>query len=290
MMKKIFFVLLMLPIISHAQKKHHEVGIFGGTSSYFGDLRQEIFPEGGYRACGGLVYKYFVHPNVGFRVGVNYASLYGADSASKVPAIKARNLDFQTNILEFNWGIEANMLPVETDQYKISPYVFAQMALFYFDPYTQDADLEKLYLRPLSTEGQGLRQYPDRRLYSKVNMAFPLGFGFRTFIGQKVMLNAEMGFRYTLTDYLDDVSKTYVNMDTLFKYKGQQSVDFSYRGDELKTWDENYPNYGFKRGDNRATDWYWFGGISVSIYFDARGNSYRDRNSRCPRRVSSSRR
>ena len=290
MLKKILIALLFLPAFAHAQVRHHEMGIFGGTSSYFGDLQQDLFPEGGYRACGGLVYKYFVHPNLGFRVGVNYASLYGADSSSNIPAIKARNLDFQSNLLEINWGVEANLLPVEQDQYKISPYVFAQMALFYYNPYTQDQNNDKLYLRPLSTEGQGLRQYPDRKLYSLVNVGFPLGAGVRFFIGKKVMLNAELGFRYTLTDYLDDVSKSYVNLDTLFSVKKTQSVDFSFRGDELPTWDGNYPNEGFARGDNRATDWYWFGGVSVSIYFDSRGNSPRHRQSRCPRRVFSSRR
>ncbi len=289
MLKKLILVLLLFPVIVNAQKRHHEVGIFGGTSSYFGDLRQELFPAGGYRACGGLTYKYFVHPNVGFRFGVNYASLYGADSLSNSPALVRRNLDFQTNLLEVSGGVEVNLLPVEKDQYKVSPYVFAQMALFYFNPYTTNQDLEKLYLRPLGTEGQGLRQYPDRKLYSMVNVGFPLGVGMRFFVGKRVMLNPEIGFRYTLTDYLDDVSKSYVNMDTLWKYKGQQSVEFSFRTDELEGWDGNFPNEGFVRGDNRTNDWYWFAGLSVSIYFDSKGNSYRHKQSRCPRRVFSSR-
>lgn len=64
------------------------------------------------------------------------------------------------------------------------------------------------------------------------------------------MLSSEIGFRYTATDYLDDVSSSYVNMDTLFRYKGKQSVDLSFRTDELTNWDGNYPNDKFVRGDN----------------------------------------
>lgn len=285
MLKKFLIVLLFFPCVVLAQKKHHEIGIFGGTSSYYGDLQQKWFPGEGYRAAGGLVYKYFMHPNVGLRSSINYASLYGSDSLSNIPAIKMRNLDFETNVLEFAIGIEANLLPIDVDEYKISPYVFAQMGLFYYNPYILDADNEKLYLRPLGTEGQGLRGYPERTPYSLVNVAFPLGAGVKCLIGKKVLLNVEMGFRYTTTDYLDDVSKSYVNFDALFE-NGQKTIDYSFRTDELASWDGNYPNEGFKRGDDSRNDWYWFGGVSLSIYFDSFGNPFVNKQSRCPRRVN----
>jgi hypothetical protein len=98
------------------------------------------------------------------------------------------------------------------------------------------------------------------------------------------MITTELGFRYTTTDYLDDVSKSYVNMDTLFAYKGRQAVDLSYRGDETKNWDGHYyPNYKYQRGDSKANDWYWFGGISVAIYFRAFGNVKEYWQTHCPR-------
>lgn len=283
MLKRIVF-LLLLPIVGFAQK-HHEVGIFGGTSSYYGDLQERLFPEEGYRACGGLTYKYFVHPSVGFRFGASYASLYGADSLSESPAVRARNLNFQTNLFEFHGGIEANLLPVDFDEFKFSPYIFVGLALFYYNPYTQGPNYEKIYLRPLSTEGQGLKQYPDRKIYSLVNVGVPLGGGFKVLIGKRVFVSTEIGFRYTATDYLDDVSKSYVNMDTLFRYKGKQSVDLSFRSDELPNWDGNYPNDKFVRGDNMKKDWYWFAGVNVAIYFDSFGNVMPYKKTRCPRRI-----
>ncbi len=287
-MKKLLLVLLF-PLGVFAQEKHHEVGIFAGTSSYFGDLQERLIPNAGYRAAGGLTYKYFLHPSLGLRFGVNYASLWGADSVSESPVIKNRNLDFETNLIELYSGIEINLLPVERDYYKVSPYIFAGIGLFYYNPYTQGVDNSKIYLRPLSTEGQGLKQYPNRKPYSLVNVGFPLGGGVKFFVGKEVMISAEMGFRYTLTDYLDDVSKTYVNMDTLFAVKGQQSVNYSYRRKYKPGWDGNYPDDQFVRGDKMKTDWYWFAGINVAIYFDSFGNIWKNKALRCPRRVFSSR-
>lgn len=285
-MLKRLLILLLFPLVAGAQR-HHEVGIFGGTSSYYGDLQQKLFPKDGYRAAGGLTYKYFMHPNVGLRFGATYANLYGADSTSESPAIKNRNLNFQTNLFEVNGGLEVNMLPVDFDEFKFSPYLFAGLAVFYYNPYTIGPTDEKIYLRPLSTEGQGLRQYPDRKIYSLVNVGVPLGAGLKVMIGNTVLISTEIGFRYTATDYLDDVSKTYVNMDTLFRYKGKQSVDLSYRTDELPNWDENYPNDKFVRGDNMKKDWYWFAGINVAIYFESFGNLVPYKKTRCPRRVFS---
>ena len=148
-MRKRLLILLLLPFVAVAQK-HHEVGIFGGTSSYYGDLQQKLFPKEGYRAAGGLTYKYFMHPNVGLRFGATYASLYGADSTSEAPAIRNRNLNFQTNLFEVNGGLEVNMLPVDFDEFKFSPYLFAGLAVFYYNLYIIGCNDEKIYLRTLS--------------------------------------------------------------------------------------------------------------------------------------------
>ncbi len=285
MLRKLLFCLLCLPMLVDAQK-HHEMGIFGGTSSYYGDLQERWFPKEGYRAAGGLMYKHYVHPMVGFRFGATYASLYGADSLSESPVVKRRNLNFQTNLFEAHAALEINFLPVDFDEFKFSPYIFAGLAAFYYNPYTLGLSDEKIYLRPLSTEGQGLRQYTDRKVYSLVNVGVPLGAGLKVFIGKKVMLSSEIGFRYTATDYLDDVSKTYVNLDTLQRYKGKQSVDLSFRTDELPTWDGNYPNDKFVRGDNNKKDWYWFAGINVAIYFEAFGNIFPYKKTRCPKKFN----
>ena len=281
-MKRLLLSLaLFLPFCTQAQE-HHEIGITFGAANYYGDLQQKIFPNYGYRPMVGIIYKYFLNPRIGIRVGASYATVTAADSLSNIPVDKARNLSFGTHIFEFHTALEINLLPIEINKFKATPYFFGGIAAFYFDPYATDDAGDQVYLRPLSTEGEGLPMYPDRKEYSLVNMSFPLGAGFKFFIGQKIMLTTEMGFRYTNTDYLDDVSKTYVNLDTLAAYKGQLAKQMAYRGNTVVGWDHNYPNYGFQRGDSKSNDWYYFCNITATIYFRAFGNPKEYLKTKCP--------
>jgi Domain of unknown function (DUF6089) len=271
----IFSLALLLPFCVQAQN-HHEIGIFTGVSNYYGDLQNQFFPSKGqtYRPAMGLSYKYFVSPHLGFRFGATFSQLTAADSLSDIPANKARNLYFVSNIIEGHAGIELNLLPVEVLKMKVSPYAFAGIAVFKFDPYVIGDKGEKIFLKPLSTEGQGLAAYPDRKPYSTVQVSFPVGGGMKFFIGKTLMITTELGFRYTTTDYLDDVSKSYVNLDSLKAYRGSVAVKWSYRGNAAPGADQGYfPNYTYTRGDSKTNDWYWFGGITCAIYFRAFGNS-----------------
>ncbi len=272
---------MLLPLCSMAQS-HHEFGLMAGVGNYYGDLQNKIFPNYGTRPMGGVVYKYFFNPRVGVRVGASYGSITAADSLSDVAVHKDRNLSFATNIFELHAALEVNFLPIEIDRMKFTPYIFAGIAGFHFNPYTEAQNGERVYLRGLGTEGQNIPIYPDRKEYKSNNIAFPLGGGLKLFLGKALMITTELGFRYTQTDYLDDVSKSYVNMDTLRAYRGPQAVEMSYRTDELKTWDGNYPNYKYQRGDSKANDWYWFGGLTVTVYLRAFGNMKSYWQAHCP--------
>jgi len=278
-------LLLVLPMFAQAQK-HHEIGLFAGVSNYYGDLQDKWFPSYGYKPNVGVQYKYFLHPRIGLRFGANYTRLTAADSLSDIPVKRNRNLRFETGLFEVHGGIEINLLAIDLDRAKVSPYVFAGIGVFYYNPYTDGMNGEKVYLRPLSTEGQGLPTYPDRKQYNLVNASFPLGGGLKFLVGKALVITTEIGFRYTATDYLDDVSRSYVNRDTLFAYRSQQSVDLSWREDEVAGVNREsllYPDYKFQRGDSKANDWYWFGGISVSVYLSAFGNVAEYWQTKCPR-------
>jgi hypothetical protein len=264
------------------QTQHHEVGLSLGLSNYYGDLQPKMFASYGYTPMVGIIYKYFMNPRVGIRAGFAYTALSAADSLSPIPANKDRNLSFSTNLLEFHTALELNFLPIEVLRMKATPYIFGGIGLFYFNPYAEDNNGNKQYLRPLSTEGQGLPMYPDRKQYNLANVCFPFGGGFKFFIGQKLMITPEIGFRYTNTDYLDDVSKTYVNLDTILQYKGAIARQMSFRGNTVAEWDKNNPKDGFQRGDPKANDWYWFTNITVTVFFRAFGNPREYIKTKCP--------
>jgi hypothetical protein len=282
-MKQLFFSLaLLLPAGVYAQP-HHEVGLMGGVSNYIGDLQEKVFPAQGYKPVGGIFYKYFMNPHLGVRFGISRTQITGADSLSEVLLKRQRNLRFSSNVTEVHGALELNMLPIEVHRMKVTPYAFAGLAVYYSNPFADGPNSEKVYLRPLGTEGQGLPEYPDRKEYNLVNVAFPIGGGLKFFIGKTFMITTELGFRYTTTDYLDDVSKSYVHLPTLEKYKGKLAVDMAYRGDESPYWDGSYyPDYKYQRGDSKSNDWYWFGSLGVAIYFEAFGNIAEYWQTKCP--------
>jgi len=281
---------LLLPLASSAQQ-HHEFGLSAGISSYYGDLQPELFPDNNTHAMGGIMYKYFMNPHVGLRFGVAYTKLSAADSLSRIPARIERNLTFETGLLEFHGGFEFNLLPIEKDRIKFTPYAFLGIAVFRFNPYTRGSQGEQIYLRPLGTEGQNIPLYPDRKEYKLVNVSFPIGGGLKFFLGKTFMITPEIGFRYTNTDYLDDVSKSYVNMNTLKEYRGQQAVDYSFRTDELPGWESEkfYPDYRYQRGDSKSNDLYWFGNLTVTVYLNAFGNLHDYWQANCPAFLKSGR-
>ncbi|RYZ40707.1 MAG: gliding motility-associated C-terminal domain-containing protein, partial [Sphingobacteriales bacterium] len=87
------------------------------------------------------------------------------------------------------------------------------VGLFSYDPYafiTVNGQNEKVFLRPLGTEGQGHPNYPDRKPYSSMGICIPLTVGFKYNLSPSMNFFAEAGYRYTNTDYIDDVSTTYV--------------------------------------------------------------------------------
>lgn len=281
MKRFILSLALLTPLLSFAQP-HHEVGLSAGVNFYYGDLQDKMYPAYGGKPMGGVVYKYFFNPNLGIRLGASYTAMTAADSLSDVQVKQQRNLRFASNMFEVHTALELNFLPIEADRMKITPYIFAGIAAFHYNPYTDGLNGERVYLRSLGTEGQNIPTYPDRKEYKLVNMSFPFGGGLKFFVGKTIFITTEVGFRYTNTDYLDDVSKSYVNLDTLKAYRGAQAVALAYRTDEKAGWDGNYPNYKFQRGDSKANDWYYFTNITVTIYFKAFGNLRDYWQAKCP--------
>ena len=266
-MKRLLFSLALLLSLQLDAQEHHELGILAGVANYRGDLQPSLLPSYGYKPVVGLLYKFFFNAHIGLRCGASYNTLTASDSKSDIPANQARNLSFSTSLYELHGALEINFVPIEIKKKKVSPYVFAGISAFYFDPYAFDNTGSKVYLKPLSTEGEGLGMYPDRKPYSLVNMSFPFGGGLKFFMGRRMVLCAEVGYRYTNTDYLDDVSKSYVDLGVLQANRGPLAKEMSYRGNTVASWGGTYPTYGVPRGDNQANDWYWYGNVTLTVFF-----------------------
>ncbi len=266
-MRRYLLLLALVCSIRLGAQDHHELGLMGGVANYRGDLQPDLLPSYGYKPMAGLLYKYFMNPFIGVRCGLAYSGLTASDSRSNVAANVARNLSFSTDLYELHAALEVNLVPIEIKRKKVAPYLFGGISLFYYNPYTKDNNGEKVFLKPLSTEGEGLGMYPDRKHYSLLNMAFPFGGGLKFFMGKRMMLCAEVGYRYTNADYIDDVSKSYVDLSVLQANKSQLAKDMSFRGNSVPVWNGATPSYGDKRGDNQSNDWYWYGNVTLTVFF-----------------------
>lgn len=261
-MPRSIFLLLLLPVISFGQKKLN-LTANGGFSNYSGDLQQSRFTLNQSKLTFGAGLSYELFPKFLIRGEMQYGRLGADDKKSNNPLLKDRNLNFQSHLFEGAFLADYSLFDLVAGD-RWTPYVFAGVALFNYDPYTYDQSGNKVHLRNLGTEGQGLSQYPDRKRYLLVQYAIPFGGGVRFRITNNAWLGYEIGLRKLFTDYLDDVSTTYVDHDVLLAARGQQAVDVAFRTDEIKT-DVPYPTGGSVRGGARYKDWYYFSVIKLSI-------------------------
>lgn len=186
-----------------------EFGVAIGGAHYFGDLNTRAALNRP-KFAGGVFFRKQMSNYIAIKLAANYAALGYSDVYSKNETQQRRNLSFNTNIWEVAVSGEFNFFKFYpgVEGYNFTPYVSLGVGLFSFDPYAY-LNGEKYYLRPLGTEGQGSSLYPGRKPYSSTAMCIPLAIGMKYSISPKVNVFGEIGYRFTNTDYLDDVSLTY---------------------------------------------------------------------------------
>jgi hypothetical protein len=258
-MKKFLLAGLLFPLLTQAQ---WNVNLYGGFSNYFGDLQERPYTTQQANGSFGAGLQYDLSGHFSVLSNLTYGRVSAADGYAQKADHRGRNLNFETVIGEWNLLAEYNILDLR--KHKLTPYVFAGVAVYHFNPFAYDTTGKKVYLRPLSTEGEGLSQYPGRKPYALTQLAIPVGGGIKFRISDRVTLAYEIGLRKLFTDYLDDVSKTYVSEASLLAVKGPEAVEMAYRGGELKTGGP-YPPDGTVRGNPKHKDWYYMSGLRVTI-------------------------
>ncbi len=261
-MKSYFIFLLLFSGTCKAQDWMAEVMV--GISGYNGDLTQRAFSFSRLRPAATLNIKFNSGDLINLRAGIGYGKVVADDKRNPDPGLKSRNLNFKSTILEFNICGEINLF--DPAIHYSFPYIFGGLGVFHFDPFTHDNEGKKTYLQPLGTEGQGIEQYPDRKKYPLTQLCLPVGLGWKYVINEDMEVCYELGYRILFTDYLDDVSKTYVNPDVLSLINGPKAAELAYR--------RNVPfmEEGEVRGNEKVKDIYFFTGIKLAIRIG--GSSY----------------
>ncbi len=258
----IVFLSLSTSFVSFSQgfKTAAEFGFFGGGSYYIGDLnpaKHFVYSKPAF----GAIFRYNLTTRYSIRFTATYGNVYGSDADADDPFMVQRNLSFKSDILELAFGVELDLFKYRINdmKYPITPYFFYEIAYFKMNP-TGEMNGEDFSLQALGTEGQGT-SLNDKNPYKLNQLSVPLGIGLKFNLKARVAVSFEYGIRKTFTDYLDDVSGSYVDPDLLAAYNGSLAAEFSDRSIN----DNGLSNVGFNRGNSSNKDWYAFYGVMITF-------------------------
>jgi opacity protein-like surface antigen len=245
-------------------QQHLYTSFFAGLANYKGDLGSASFYLNNANEVGGIGAVVELNHRMLIRGEINYGQVSGTDKTNI--KTRSRNLSFSSKVTEFALMFEYILFDLY--EYKVSPYFFAGVATFKFSPYTKDRNGNIVFLAEQCTEGQGF--YKDRKDYKLNQIAIPFGAGIQWALSSNMRLAFEVGLRKTSTDYLDDVSTTYINPALLAQKKGYTAVSLAYRAAELPN-ASPYPADGTSRGNPGNKDSYIFTGLSFRISLQPKG-------------------
>ncbi len=276
------------------------LGDLGGNAGYGTHFIKDVNLELTKMMKGAFISAY---PNdwLGIRVAAQYTYVAGEDYIINTNGInelwrKQRNLDFKSNVWEIYGAFELfpTMMLNKYEDYDplLKPYGFIGVGIFHFDPQGSitDANGNKTWykLHPLHTEGQGFSEYPEKKPYSLTQINIPMGLGVKVRISEKVTLGPELLYRKTFTDYMDDVSTTYIDPNLFDVHLSPQNAAIARQISDktfgIVTPGVNRYEPGTQRGQPKNLDAYFSFVLKLGIRLGANSDESRSvRNQRrCP--------
>ncbi|MBD8487833.1 hypothetical protein IFO69_03625 [Echinicola sp. CAU 1574] len=204
-----FFILLLMSSSLKAQSFYRfrfeepwSVGMGGGVSQYFGELyslwkyEEGIQPDYNF----SINVRRTIGTKTRLRLEGSYIQMSGQDPPSDPRSYRSpRNLHFRARNIEAAFLAEYHWKPVRLNnitRHFLNWYIFAGVGASTNTPKAQ-LDGEWISLRPLALEG---KEYPG------IVMVFPMGLGMKYKLNVYTDLFIEGNYRFTLSDYMDDIS------------------------------------------------------------------------------------
>jgi len=255
------------------------LGEFGGGSGKAQGFVADInLDQTGY--AFGVFTRNRVSKGISLCLGIDIVQLHGADSLSTNPARAGRNLSFKNVVKELTLKTEFNVYTLYDvgrmgrSQVDFHAYFFTGFTVFMHNPQAEYKGVT-YDLQPMKLEGQ-------TEPYSLTGIAIPTGFGLTYTFNNSHRLGAEIGWRITFTDYLDDASAVYAHPSDL---KDDVAIALSNRRPELGD-KEGIPagiNYGIIpssgesniRGNPKNNDHYLVANFTYSFVIKGHASNFR---------------
>lgn len=254
---KFTIVLLVFLAMNISAQNGFEAGGWAGISNYFGDLNTSSSMRNPGFAAGANIRLLF-NERLAYKGSLSFANISGDDKYSSNPFERDRNLNFKSKLYDLTNQFEFNFMPYlhgsKIDYF--TPYMFVGFSIFHYNPVTK-LDGKTFNLREYGTEGQALGEE-----YFEFSSALVAGMGIKWDINHVLSINLEASYRFTYTDYLDDVSTSYPNIGELASLRGENGVKLSDRSGI-----PGFATQGKQRGNSRDRDKISFIGVSLMYYF-----------------------
>lgn len=256
--------------LSVQAQRTHVFGVGTGTVYYYGELTDE-FNSSALKPTVTAFYQRYLSfaQRVSYKLAFTTGEIAATDATANDPGREVRNLHFKNRLYEGSAVVVIEALPDKNfglDQFAgphLTPYVFGGIAMFKHNPKARYQG-EWYDLQPLGTEGQFLEA--NKGPYSLLQISFPSGVGFNLRLAQYAGVNVELGYRLTMTDYLDDISTVYPNLAELAERNGPLAAELSERSPE-GTFEQ-----GNIRGNPNTNDGYFFANFSITYYLSRFAN------------------
>jgi hypothetical protein len=306
--KTLLFLLLILPFFASGQamrgykskksrggfttgkkrpRKEYILGI--GAANFLGELgganqigthlvKDLEFSTTRPSAALGMRYKF--NKRLAVKGGFYYQLVSGADNLTKEPFRKNRNLSFRSNLFELSVQGEFYFTREQTGHlykiknargmksYDFQAYTFVGFGGLLFNP-KANYHGKWVALQPLGTEGEGLPGGPKK--YKRVTACIPYGLGMKEGLNKDWSVGMEIGFRYTFSDYIDDVSGKYYDNNAIKAAHGQMAADLADPSLHSMPPDQNgviaggwQAAPGSERGNPKYKDAYMFVDFTIS--------------------------
>jgi len=182
-MKKIPGLLFLFIIsLSAAGQRSADYGIYGGVTSYLGDINTNRLL---YRPlpAGGLFYRFNLNPRQSLRANILFGGLQANDLDFNNNFQQIRNQSFSGPVVEGAIQFEFNFLPYSTQgkRWNYTPYIASGIGIAYLNTSSSTPLLNDKPLQPV----------------------IPFSVGFKINIYKNLGIEAEYSFRKTFYDKFD---------------------------------------------------------------------------------------
>jgi Domain of unknown function (DUF6089) len=202
-MTKTFYFSILFMILglysTHLSAQNYELGLFGGTTNYQGDLADGAIVWQETQPAAGLLIRYSPKNFLAFRVGFTYGKLLGDDKYASNPQIRQRGYSFVSNVKELAILSEFHLPNYGSSSYgmfkvKFSPFGFVGVGL------------TNINGQPQAPKDRVPYPFPEFDAKSSF-ICGVLGGGVKFQFAPSFATSLEWGTRTVFNDYLDGISK-----------------------------------------------------------------------------------